>query len=92
MNPLGKYASYQDLGRLEYGRLLWKNPASRARLLSHWKSPSHPHHARFAQKRALVERVLAPSADDFALDVALRADGHSLRTVAREIPPVFGSI
>jgi len=92
MNPLGKYASYQDLGRLEYGRLLWRNPAARKRLLHHWTSAAHPHHARFAKKRALVEMVLAPATDDSALDAFLRADGHSLRTVAREIPPVFGSI
>jgi hypothetical protein len=92
MNPLGKYASYQDLGRLEYGRLLWRNPATRKRLLNHWTSPSHPHHARFAEKRALVEMALAPATDDSSLDAALRTEGHSLRTVAREIPPVFGSI
>ena len=92
MNPLGKYASYQDLARLEYGRRLWSNPATRARLLIHWNSPSHPHRERFAEKRALLERVLAPSTDDFALDADLREEGHSLRAVAREIPPVFGSI
>jgi len=93
MNFLGKYASYQDLGRLEYGRLLWSNPAARRRLLHHWTSPAHPHHARFAEKRALVERVLTSSAkDDSGLDAVLRTEGHSLRTVAREIPPVFGSI
>ena len=92
MNPLGKYASYQDLGRLEYGRLLWRNPAARKRLLHHWTSPSHPHHARFARNRALVEMVLVSATQDSALDAALRRKGHSLRTVAREIPPVFGSI
>jgi hypothetical protein len=92
MNPLGKYASYQDLGRLEYGRLLWSNPAARKRLLNHWTSTSHPHHARFAEKRALVVRVLTPAKDDSELDTVLRKEGHSLRTVAREIPPVFGSI
>ena len=92
MNPLGKYASYGDLGRLEYGRLLWANPAARARLLRHWTSPSHPHHARFAAHRSLVESVLEPRVDDAALDQALRARGHSLRSVAREIPPVFRSI
>lgn len=92
MNPLGKYASYQDLGRLEYGRLLWSNPVARKRLLNHWTSPSHPHHARFAEKRALVERVLSSGTDDIALDTALREQGYSLRTVVREIPPVFGSI
>ena len=92
MNPLGKYASYQDLGRLEYGRLLWANPAARARLLSHWTSPRHPHHERFALNRSLVESVLDPATDDAELDRVLRARGHSLRSAAREIPPVFGSI
>ena len=92
MNPLGKYASYQDLARLEYGRLLWAKPSTRARLLRHWTSPSHPHHARFAEQRELVEKVLAPDTDDASLDAVLRAQGQSLRTAAREIPPVFGSI
>lgn len=91
MNPLGKYASYDDLGRLEYGRLLWANPASRERLIRHWTSPSHPHHARFAEYRALVEKVLGSAQEDGLLDAGLRAQGHSLRTVAREIPPVFGN-
>jgi hypothetical protein len=92
VNPLGKYASYQDLGRLEYGRLLWARPSTRARLLRHWTSPSHPHHARFAAYRELVEKVLDPVMDDISLDAALRAQGQSLRGVVREIPPVFGSI
>jgi hypothetical protein len=92
MNALGKYASYQDLSRLEYGRLLWAKPSTRARLLRHWTSPEHPHHARFAAHRGLIERVLAHGADDVALDAALRAQGQSLRAVVREIPPVFGSI
>jgi len=92
VNPLGKYASYQDLGRLEYGRLLWANPAARARLLRHWTSPRHPHHARFAARRELVEKILSPGTDDVALDTALREQGQSLRAAAREIPPVFGTI
>ncbi len=92
MNVLGKYASYQDLGRLEYGRLLWAKPSTRARLLQHWTSPSHPHHERFALNRSLVESVLDPATDDAELDRVLRARGHSLRSAAREIPPVFGSI
>lgn len=92
INPLGKYASYQDLGRLEYGRLLWARPSTRARLLRHWTSPSHPHHARFAAHRELVEKVLDPGMDDISLDAALRARGQSLRAVVREIPPIFGSI
>ena len=92
MNPLGKYANYQDLARLEYGRLLWAKASTRARLLRHWTSPTHPHHARFAACRELVEKVLSSKTDDASLDAALRAQGQSLRTVVREIPPVFGSI
>lgn len=46
MNALGKYASYQDLGRLEYGRLLGAKPCARARdparLRQHLKSPQRP--------------------------------------------------
>ena len=39
-----------------------------------------------------MERVLAASPkEDDALDSELRAAGRSLRTVVREIPPVFGS-
>jgi hypothetical protein len=89
---LGKYASYQDLGRLEYGRLLWAKPSTRARLLRHWATSSHPHHERFAAHLELVEKALSPGMDDISLDAALRAQGQSLRAVVREIPPVFGSI
>jgi len=90
MNVLGKYSSYEDLARLEYGRILWANLVSRERLIRHWTSPTHPHHERFLEHRALVEEVLAPGQDDTSLDVHLRSRGHSLRAVVREIPPVFG--
>jgi len=91
MNPLGKYASYEDQARLEYGRILWSNASARERVLRHWTSPSHPYHARFAEHRALVERVLAQGpTDDAALDADLKAHDHSLRSVVREIPPVLG--
>ena len=92
MNPLGRYVSYQDLARLEYGRLLWKNSAARSRLLCHWTSTSHPYSSRFATKRALVEEILGSAMDYPSLDRSLRARGESLRSAAREIPPVFGSI
>ena len=64
----------------------------RARLLRHWTSPRHPHHARFAAHRELVEKVLSPGVDDIALDASLREQGQSLRAAVREIPPVFGTI
>jgi|GEM_PF-3264464 len=44
MNALGEYASYQDLGRLEYVRLLRAKPSTRARLPRYWTSPEDPHH------------------------------------------------
>ena len=82
-----------DQARLEYGRLLWKRPTARARLLRHWTDPRHPYAERFAREyRALVERVLTATAgEDDALDAELRKQGKSLRSVVREIPPVFGS-
>jgi hypothetical protein len=82
-----------DQTRLEYGRLLWRRPVARARLLRHWTDPRHPYADRFSREsRALVERVLTASAeDDDALDAELRKQGQSLRSVVREIPPVFGS-
>jgi hypothetical protein len=82
-----------DQARLEYARLLWKRPSARERLLAHWTDARHPYSFRFSQKyRSLVERVLsaAPDQDD-ALDASLQMEGHSLRVVVREIPPVFGS-
>jgi hypothetical protein len=88
----GAYPNYDDMARLEYGRLLWRNPRLRARLLAHWTSPDHPGAQRFGERRALVEHVLSFTGSDAALDTDLRASGHSLRAVVREIPPVFGSI
>lgn len=82
-----------DQARLEYGRLLWKRPSARARLLRHWTDPRHPHAERFAREyRTLVERVLIGTAEeDDTLDAELRKQGQSLRSIVREIPPVFGS-
>jgi hypothetical protein len=81
-----------DWGRLQYGRLLWANRSTRLRLLSHWSDPRHPYCERFATRyRCLVERVLeGDPQQDAQLDAELRAEGSSLRTVIREIPPVFG--
>lgn len=85
--------SYQDEARLEYGRLLWKKPAARARLLAHWLDARHPWKERFETTwRPHVERALeSPAADDARLDAEFRAHQLSLRVVAKEIPPVFGS-
>lgn len=92
LKPWGAYPNYGDMARLEYGRLLWRNPVLRRRLLAHWTSAAHPCAPRFAEKRALVESVLSSSEPDDDLERSLRSRGQSLRAVVREIPPVFGSI
>lgn len=81
-----------DWARLQYGRMLWKLPAFRKRLLDHWMDARHPYRDRFASRyRDSVERLLeSDPADDETLERELRAQGESLRTVMREIPPVFG--
>ena len=84
---------FQDEARLEYGRMLWKKPLLRERLLRHWLDPRHPWSARFSRKwKPWVEKLLASSSHDAeTLDAELRKNGLSLRVVVKEIPPVFGS-
>lgn len=90
-----RFISYQDQARLEYGRMLWRNPATRSRLIRHWTDPRHPYAERFLETyEPLVREVLESSPGEMVddeLDRRLRKRGHSLREVAREIPPVFGS-
>ena len=87
----GAYRNFDDIARFEYGRRMWRRPAMRARLLAHWTDPRHPYRERFSGQRALIEEVLRSEEAPAALDVRLRALGTSLRCIAREIPPVFGS-
>lgn len=84
---------YQDESRLEYGRLFWRDPAKRERLLRHWLDERHPYSERFREHwLPLVDRVLRSKPDrDDLLDAALQSEGSSLRAVVKEIPPVFGS-
>ncbi|MBI4027202.1 MAG: hypothetical protein HY360_19610 [Verrucomicrobia bacterium] len=82
--------NYDDLARLEYGRLFWKNPRLRAALIRHWTDPRHPYRERFSEHRSQIEEVLSES-DDAKLERKLRRSGASLRAVMREIPPVFGA-
>lgn len=82
---------YQDYAKLQYGRMLWKHPDMRQRLLKHWTDPRHPHADRFVEWRVEVEKLLeSPKDSDDQLDRELRARGLSLRVVVREIPSVFG--
>jgi hypothetical protein len=92
MTPWGKYPNYRDIARFEYGRLLWKNPEARRRLLAHWESPEHPHSQRFDENKCLVCEILESPLCEAELDADLRQRHLSLRAAAREIPPVFGSI
>ena len=81
-----------DLARLEDGRLMWKNPINRERLLQHWNDPRHPYRERFQTYRAAVVRILtADPAQDDNLNQELISEDTSLRAIIREIPPVFGS-
>lgn len=87
----GPYPNYDDIARFEYGRRMWRRPAMRARLLAHWTDPRHPYRERFAEQRSLIEEVLNSTDLPGLLDAHLRRSQTSLRCVAREIPPVFGS-
>jgi hypothetical protein len=87
----GLYPNYDDIARFEYGRRLWKHPNFRARFLQHWLDERHPGRERFMEQRALIEEVLDSTEPPAVLDARLRLRGASLRCVAREIPPVFGS-
>lgn len=83
---------HQEYAKLEYGRLLWRVPAYRERLLRHWRDPRHPHAERFAEHEAEVTRLLeSPNGSDAAVDAELRRHNSSLRAVVKEIPSVFGS-
>jgi hypothetical protein len=86
----GPYVNYHDVARLQYARLLWRNPETKRRLLAHWLNPDHPGRDRFVNKQGLLENLLSTDQSDAVIDSELRQQGLSLRTLAREIPPVFG--
>lgn len=90
-DPWGPYVNYDDVARLQYGRMMWRLPDMRRRLLAHWLDERHPHRERFQERRPLIEDILTSTEPDAALDLRLRSQGSSLRAAAREIPPVFGS-
>src|ERR1700744_1170043 len=78
---------FQEYAKLEYGRLLWRVPAYRERLLRHWRDPRHPHAGRFAEHEAEVTQLLAsPKDSDEVMDAELRKRNLSLRAVVKEIP------
>jgi hypothetical protein len=87
----GPYPNYDDIAHFQYGRMLWRLPDMRARFLRHWTDERHPYRERFLEQRQLIEEVLNSNEAPEQLDQRLRARGTSLRCMAREIPPVFGS-
>ncbi|HEY3854754.1 MAG TPA: hypothetical protein VGO67_10210 [Verrucomicrobiae bacterium] len=87
----GPYPNYDDIARFEYVRRLWKHNEMRARFLAHWLDERHPYRERFIDQQPLIEEVLRSTETPVLLDRRLRQRGSSLRCVAREIPPVFGS-
>jgi hypothetical protein len=88
----GPYPNYDDIAKLEYGRILWKSRLGKSRLLAHWTNPTHPHNGRFRNNRTLVEEIFNSQLSDEDLDFSLRKRSVSLRAAAREIPSVFGSL
>ncbi len=83
---------HQEYAKLEYGRMVWRIPAFRERMLRHWRDPRHPHAERFAEHEADVRYVIeSPKGSDAELDAELQKRGSSLRAVVKEIPSVFGS-
>jgi hypothetical protein len=44
----------EDAARLQYSRILWKNPRTWRRLLYVWDHPDHPHRERFEENRELI--------------------------------------
>src|ERR1043166_9459091 len=87
----GSYCNYQDEARFEYGRRMWRIPEMRARLLEHWLDERHPWRERFIERRPLIEEILTSELAPEELNRQLLWRRTSLRCVAREIPPVFGS-
>ena len=87
----GEYPNWDDISRFDYGRRMWQIPEMRSRLLAHWTDERHPYRDRFRLYRDLVEEALSSDVSADQLDEQFRARGTSLRCVAREIPPVFGS-
>jgi len=83
----------EEWAKLEYGRMLWKKPEHRERLMNHWTDHRHPYRDRFLSTyQAHVIRALdSDPANDEKLDEEFKKIGLSLRVIVKEIPPVFGS-
>jgi hypothetical protein len=79
----------EDKARLQYGRLLWRSPKFRRRLLFVWEHPEHPHRERFEAQRELIVGLLeCPDPEAYVKQFP----DWSLRTMTREIPSVIWSL
>ncbi|MGF1678168.1 MAG: hypothetical protein ACFCUX_03120 [Candidatus Methylacidiphilales bacterium] len=76
-----------DYQRLEMARLFWNGRARQA-LLDTWLDPRHPGRERFLVQRDLIIGLLEAD-DPQAFAETLRDQGHSLRTLIRDIPVIF---
>src|SRR5471032_2156391 len=85
MRPL----SLEDEARLQYSRILWKNPRTRRRLLYVWEHPGHPHRERFEENRELIVGFLECEDPQAYVDSVAGGATWSLRTLTREIPCVI---
>ena len=68
MSPWCKYHVYKDISRFEYGRLLWKNPSVRQRMLAHWSDSKHSYHHSFLENQETIEEVLGSQSSAEKLD------------------------
>ena len=82
-----KDLSLEDESRLQYSRILWRNPRTRRRLLYVWEHPDHPHRERFEERRVLVTGLLEHA--DPVRYIETLGGTWSLRTLTREIPCVI---
>jgi len=80
--------SLEDAARLQYSRILWRNPRTRRRLLYVWEHPDHPHRERFEEHRDVVVGLLEDKNPQAYVD-SLPPMTWSLRTLTREIPCVI---
>ena len=81
----------EEAARLQYSRILWRNPQTRARLLYVWEHAQHPDHERFNEHRTLGERFLE-CADPSEYVQAVACDEWSLQTLTREIPVMIWTL
>jgi hypothetical protein len=82
-----KGLNLEDEARLQYSRILWRNPRTRRRLLYVWDHPEHPHRERFHENRDVVVGLLEDSDPEAYVEGLPRK--WSLRTLTREIPCVI---